>query len=207
MKHALGIHASAALLLAACGGCTARPADPAPPAAAAPGDVGGFAEPGKGIAVRPVAGTHLAHDFKRSYLTLDAWKLYPAPGSAGTPLVAVVVNGSNEVTSAEMRIGRSTTAADITACRVPPAQASGAAAPVVVGGVAFAHFKTSDAAMSHYVSADSYRAVRDGACYAIDLIVAGTRPEVYDPPRTPPFSQAAADKALAAALAAVYWQR
>jgi len=59
--------------------------------------------------------------------------------------------------------------------------------------------------MSHYVSAGSYRAVHNGACYAIDLVVAGTRPDVYDPPRTPPFSQQEAASRLAEALKAVYW--
>jgi anthranilate synthase component 1/para-aminobenzoate synthetase len=64
---------------------------------------------------------------------------------------------------------------------------------------------SDDAAMSHYLSADSYRVVQGGACYAVDLIIAGTRPEVYDPPRTPPFTAQQAKAALAAMLAAVHW--
>jgi hypothetical protein len=177
------------------------------PAASVPGaPVGdGFAEPAPGIAVRAVPGTHVEHDFKRSYLTLDAWKLYPAADSIGTPLVAVVMDGSNEVTSAEMRIGRSDTAADIAACLVAPDGATGPSDTAEIGGVRFTHFTASDAAMSHYVSAESYRAVNNGACYAIDLIVAGTRPDVYDPPRTPPFTNDVAQQRLAAALAAVHW--
>ncbi|MEG2806023.1 hypothetical protein [Stenotrophomonas sp.] len=215
MNHPLATPVLAAVLVLATGGCTASPAgtgaaDAAPASRAgkaAPEAGDAFAEPGHGIAVRPVAGTHLAHDFKRSYLALDAWKLYPAPDSRGTPLVAVVVDGSNAVTSAEMRIGRSDHAADVAACLTPSDEASGPGDTVAIGGVPFTHFKAADAAMSHYLSADSYRAVHAGACYAIDLIVSGTRPEVYDPPRTPPFSQDAARGTLAKALAAVHWQR
>lgn len=173
----------------------------APPAQAADA----FAESAPGIAVRPVAGTTVHRDFKRSYLAMDAWTLYPAEGSTGRPLVALVLDDSNAVTSAEMRIGRSDSAADVKACTTPPADAAGKADTVDVGGVRTTHFSSSDAAMSHYLSADSYRVVQGGACYAIDLIIAGTRPEVYDPPRTPPFTAQQAKAALASMLAAVHW--
>lgn len=164
-----------------------------------------FAESAPGIAVRPVASTTVHRDFKRSYLAMDAWTLYPAEGSTGRPLVALVLDGSNAVTSAEMRIGRSDSAADVKACTTPPADAAGKADTVDVGGVRTTHFSSSDAAMSHYLSADSYHVVQGGACYAIDLIIAGTRPEVYDPPRTPPFTAQQAKAALASMLAAVHW--
>lgn len=156
----------------------------APPAQAADA----FAEPAPGIAVRPVAGTTVHRDFKRSYLAMDAWTLYPAEGSTGRPLAALVLDGSNDITSAEMRIGRSDSDADVKACTTPPPDAAGRADTADVNGVRTTHFSSSDAAMSHYLSADSYRVVQGGACYAIDLIIAGTRPEVYDPPRTPPFT-------------------
>lgn len=177
----------------------------ADPAASPAKAADAFAEPPLGIAVRPVAGTTIHRDFKRSYLAMDAWTLYPAEGSTGRPLVALVLDGSNAVTSAEMRIGRSDSAADVKACTTPPADAAGKADTVDVGGVRTTHFSSSDAAMSHYLSADSYRVVQGGACYAIDLIIAGTRPEVYDPPRTPPFTAQQAKAALASMLAAVHW--
>jgi len=220
MNHLLGISMLAVALAAMTGGCTGTPAGTTgtgPEAATGTGTAtaahadaaagaDAYAEPGRGIAVRRVPGTHVVRDFKRSYLALDAWKLYPAAGSVGTPLVAVVLDGSNAVTSAEMRVGRSDAAADVQDCQVPPDEAMGPVDTVEVGGVPFAHVTLGDAAMSHYLSADSYRAVHGGACYAIDLIIAGTRPDVYDPPRTPPFSKDAATKVLAAALAAVHWQ-
>lgn len=223
MKQAVRFPVLGAALAAMVSACSPQPAavvseSSSARAATAPHATAGPAKPVTGkaardgvgespaeIAVRPVPGTHVAHDFKRGYLTLDAWKLYPPAGSTGKPLVAVVVDGSNEVTSAEMRIGRSDTAADISACAAAPDEATGPSDTAVIDGVRFTHFTASDAAMSHYVSAESYRAVHDGACYAIDLIIAGTRPEVYYPPRTPPFTNDAAKQRLTAALAAVHW--
>ncbi len=54
--------------------------------------------------------------------------------------------------------------------------------------------------MSHYLNVEGYRTVHAGRCYAIDLLLTGTRPEVYDPPATPPFTQTAAKQRLHQAL-------
>jgi hypothetical protein len=164
-----------------------------------------FSEAPPGIALAAVPGMELRRDFTRSYLSLDGWKLFDASGSTGSPLAALVLDGSNEVTAAELRVGRSDDAGAVADCLTPPGEATGPADTVDIGGVSFTHFPVGDAAMSHYVSADSYRAVQHGRCYAIDLVVAGTRPEVYDPPRTPPFSTEDARDKLAAALKAVRW--
>jgi len=187
----------------------AKATDPVPAAAAAERPSPVYEEAKPGIAVGPVAGGRGALDFQRDYLASPSWKLFAPPDSKGTPLVALVLEGSDRVTAGELRIGRSAEAMQITSCLEPPAEATGPAAPATVdiGGVPFTHFTVGDAAMSHYVNAESYRAVHDGACYAIDLVVAGTRPEVYDPPRTPPFSQQEAAARLAEALKAVYWTR
>lgn len=174
-----------------------------PPAAPAPA----FVEPAPGIALDAVPGMQLRRDFTRTYLALDGWMLFAAPGSTGTPLAALVLDGSNEVTAAELRLGRSDEAAAVKQCLELPAEATGPASTVQIDGMPFTHFSAGDAAMSHYVSAESYRAVRNGRCYAIDLMVAGTRPEVYDPPRTPPFSNEEAQQKLQAALQAVRWLR
>jgi len=166
-----------------------------------------YQEGASGVAVGPVAGTRVAHDFQRDYLASPAWKLFAPPDSVGTPLVALVLDGSDRLTAGELRIGRSDNAAAIKSCLEMPAEATGpaVAATVDIGGVPFTHFTVGDAAMSHYVNAESYRAVHDGGCYAIDLVVAGTRPEVYDPPPTPPFAQEEAASRLAEALKTVYW--
>ncbi len=164
-----------------------------------------FSETPPGIALGAVPGMELRRDFTRSYLTLDGWKLFDASGSKGSPLAALVLDGSNEVTAAELRLGRSDDAGAIADCLTPPAEATGPVDTVDVGGVSFTHFPVGDAAMSHYVSADSYRAVQHGRCYAIDLVVAGTRPEVYDPPREPPFSNELAKQKLREALDSIHW--
>jgi hypothetical protein len=166
-----------------------------------------FAEDAPGIALDAVPGMQVRRDFSRSYLALDSWKLFAEPDSKGMPLAALVLEGSNEVTAAELRLGRSDDADAVKRCLDLPAEATGKADTVQIGGVPFTHFSAGDAAMSHYVSAESYRAVQDGRCYAIDLVVAGTRPEVYDPPKVPPFSNEEAKEKLAAALKAVRWLR
>lgn len=185
----------------------AKAADPGPAAATAGRPSPVYQDAAPGIAVGPVVGTRVARDFQRDYLASPTWKLFAPPDSVGMPLVALVLEGSDRVTAGELRIGRSDNAASVRTCLDTPAEASGpaASAPVDIGGVPFTHFTVGDAAMSHYVSAESYRAVHHGSCYAIDLVVAGTRAEVYDPPRTPPFTQQEAATRLADALTAVYW--
>lgn len=166
-----------------------------------------YAEPGAGVAIAPVAGMRVAQDFKRDYLASPNWKLFAEPDSTGAPLAALVMDGSNKITAAELRIGSSDDAAAMKECLLPPAEATGAGTPatVEIDGVPFTHFSVGDAAMSHYVNAESYRAVREGTCYAVDLVIAGTRPDVYDPPALPPFTQEAAKAKLQEALKAVYW--
>jgi len=166
-----------------------------------------YAESRPGIAVRPVANAQVEDNFKRSYLALASWKLFAPQDSLGMPLAAVVLDGSNEVTAAEMRIGRSDEETAVRDCMVLPAEATGPARNITVGGIAFIHYPAGDAAMSHYVQADSYRGRLGERCYAIDLLVSGTRPEVYDPPRQPPFSNEVAMARLEKALQAVYWQQ
>lgn len=187
----------------------AKAADPGPASTTAGHPSPLYQEEGSDIAVGPVAGARVEQDFQRDYLASPTWKLFASPDSVGTPLVALVLEGSDRVTAGELRIGRSEDAAAVNACLELPAEATGPAATTTVdiGGVPFTHFTVGDAAMSHYVNAESYRAVRDGSCYAIDLVVAGIRPEVYDPPKVPPFTQADAASRLAEALKAVYWVR
>jgi hypothetical protein len=170
------------------------------PAVAAPV----FEDARLGLAVQPVPGMQPRAGFRRDYLAADAWKADAGPDSHGSPLFALVLDGSNEVTAAELRIGRSDAADAVAGCTDVPGHARPAGGDMVeVDGVPFRHFFFSDAAMSHYLEVEAYRAVRDGQCLAIDLLVAGTRPEVYDPPRQPPFDAAAAKAKLRDALAAI----
>ena len=76
-----------------------------------------------------------------------------------------------------------------------------------IGGADFVRFPAADAGMSHYLQVEAYRAVHDGRCYAIDLRIAGTRPEVYDPPARPPFDPAQALQRLLGWLAGFRFTR
>ena len=158
-----------------------------------------------GLQVPAPAGMHWQQGFHTHYLMPAGWALFVPAGQAGTPLAALLLDGSNEITAAELRVGRSDDAQALATCTQPPAEAQGAPEPVVLAGVDFVHFHAGDAAMSHYLQVDAYRGVHHGQCVAIDLVVSGTRPEVYDPPRQPPFAVDAAQARLREALSGVRW--
>lgn len=203
------------LVLAVLTACQRTPTEPSPatapatsqPVAPTPERVAfrpQFADDAAGIAVLPVADFELHHDFARGYFGSDEWKAFAGPDSSGKPLVALVLQDSNDVTAAEMRIGVSQQASALADCLRPADSAETVQTDEVrIDGQAFQHFQTGDAGMSHYANVDAYRAVRNGHCIAIDLWLVGTRPEVYDPPRQPPFDAATAKAKLQEALAAV----
>lgn len=179
-------------------------ADPSPPAATREAPHFQFSDEDTGIALAPTPGFALRRDFARDDLSGGEWKTSAAPGVRGEPLVALVLDGSDEVTAAELRIGTSEDSHAVVTCLEPPAGAvDGDPDEVRVDGQPFRHFRADDAAMSHYRSVEAYRSVRNGRCIAIDLLVAGTRPEVYDPPRVPPFGRDEAHARLREALGAV----
>lgn len=108
-------------------------------------------------------------------------------------MVALVLPGSNQVTAAELRIGVSRQPDALRTCiDLPAALRPGTQGQTIISGVTFTTFEAGDAAMSHYLTTRSYRAVHHTTCYAMDVLVFGTNPEVYDPPATPPFTKAQA---------------
>lgn len=199
---------AAATLLAACApGDNAdnahAQATRAPPAARTSGtDTPTYRDATWRFSIDPPPGWAIHHDFESSYLANGAWKTYADPQSQGTPVVALVVPGSDRITNAEIRIGVSKSAAEVSHCTAPPeAVRPGSLTREVIGGVGFVAFAASDAAMSHYLGVHSYRAVHGGACYAIDLLVYGVNPQVFDPPATPPFSREQAFTRMQSVLA------
>ena len=179
-------------------------ADPAPPVTGREAPQFQFSDDEIGIAIAPTPGFTLKRNFTRDYLSGGEWKTFAAPDVRGEPLVALVLDGSDKITAAELRVGTSTDSHAVVTCLDPPEGASTEAPDEVrIDGQPFRHFRAGDAAMSHYRSVDAYRHVRNERCIAIDLLVAGTRPEVYDPPATPPFDEATARTRLQDALAAV----
>lgn len=159
-----------------------------------------------GFAITVPHDMHVRRDFQRNYLANGAWKSFAADDSHGSPLLALVLDGSNAITAAELRIGAGDDADARAHCLDAPSSGVPAqASQVVIAGVPFIRFHAADAAMSHYLDVDAYRAIHAGRCYAIDLLLTGTRPEVYDPPATPPFAQDAAGQRLREALAGFHF--
>lgn len=147
-------------------------------------------------------------DFRSSYLANGAWKTFAAPDSQGEPVLSLTMPGSNRVTDAEIRIGASRDPGEVQRCTAQPsAAAAGSVSTRRIDGIAFTTFRAGDAAMSHHLNVHAYRVVRDGACYAIDLLVFGVNPRVYDPPVKPPFSDAHAFDAMRAVVRTFRFER
>lgn len=150
-----------------------------------------------GVRIDVPPGWTVRHEFRSGYLANNAWKSFAAPDADGEPVVALIMPGSNAITDAEIRIGASRNAREVHRCTTPPsAVRPGSVAARSVNGITFTTFDAADAAMSHHLTVHAWRAVHHGACYAIDLLVFGANPEVYDPPATPPFDDAQAFDAM-----------
>jgi hypothetical protein len=203
MKKTAPLALAAALTLLC--GCRQNPSPASDPATAAstPITAAGpiYSDSRQGFAIAIPTGMQLRHDFRRSYLGGASWKAFAGPDDHGTPAVALVLDGSNRITAAELRIGIGTGSGALAHCRdLPASGAAPASDTTTLAGAPAIHFHAADAAMSHYLDVDSYRVVHAGRCYAIDLLLTGTRPEVYDPPATPPFARADAQRQLHEAL-------
>lgn len=143
----------------------------------------------------------VTHDFQASTFEQGAWKAYASDKGSGKPVLALVLKGSNDVTTAALRIGVGSSPDAIEHCDDAPASGSTArAGAVTIAGETFQHFSAGNAGMSHYQNVESYRAVHTGRCYAIDLIVSGVNPKVFSPPRRAPFSRDQALQQLDAVL-------
>jgi hypothetical protein len=176
---------------------TATDASPAAPAAPA----GTFTSDAWNFRIDVPPGWTVRRDFRSSYLANGAWKSFASPASHGQPVLALTMPGSDKITDAEIRIGASRDARELHDCATPPsAVRPGSVETRTIGGVGFTTFEAADAAMSHHLEVHAYRTVRNGACYAIDLLVFGVNPAVYDPPATPPFSDAHAFAAMRGVL-------
>lgn len=175
----------------------AAPLDASAPVPGASSPVQRYINTGWGFRIDLPDGWSTSEGFKNSYLANDSWKTFAPPDSQGTPIVALVMPGSNSVTDAEIRIGASNAPGAVANCMQPPQSAQpGNVSLHEIQGVQFTAFKAADAAMSHHLKVHAYRALHNGACYAIDLVVFGTNPMVYSPPATPPFSDAEAFAAM-----------
>lgn len=139
-----------------------------------------------------------------AYALSSNWRLDMRPNEPGRLVAGWVLRGSNEVTAARLRFGVSGDGKSFEHC-LKPGGGGLATNQVMIGGRPFTHYQLQDAGMSHYLHAEAYRSRYQGRCYAIDLIINGTNPEVYDPPRTPPFTRAQAQAQLHQLLLRVEW--
>jgi hypothetical protein len=150
-----------------------------------------------GFAITYPAALEARASFEGSYLQDGEWKAFAGPDEGeGTPVLALVMPGSDRIAAGVLRIGQSREAAGLASCTKVPSAFVDSAGRAVIDGVAFTTLDGADAAMSHHLATRSYRTVHDGACYAIDVIVTGTNPQVYDPPAIPPFTEADASAVL-----------
>jgi hypothetical protein len=106
----------------------------------------------------------------------------------GVPVVAIPVyridNNKDGVATgkpfplyydAEVRVGVSADATEVKNCLAnDPGFTSQKTEDVTIDGVAFKKFSFQDAAMMQYVEGNSYRAVHNGKCYAIEQVRAGS---------------------------------
>ena len=130
--------------------------------------------------------------FSSSYLLPDYWNIYAREGT-GDQVVDIVYPNSNNILSAEVRIGGSTEPIGVGSCF--DFDSNFATSTIMINGVRFVRSTAADAAMSHFSSVKSFRILHNGACIAIDEVIYGTNPDVYSPPATVPF-----DKTLAGAI-------
>ncbi|MBS7455528.1 hypothetical protein [Coralloluteibacterium stylophorae] len=181
---------TALVLILAASGCR-HAAEDAPRAAtstATAPDTVTFAQ--DGISLEHPPGVRIEHRFDGGYFGPGRWKAYAPDDVPGQPLVALVLPGSDDITRAELRIGSSRDNRALATCgESPDAAMPQTRADVAINGIDFVRFDAGDSGMNHYRFVRAYRTVRDRVCYAIDLVVAGTNPEVYEPPRAAPFSR------------------
>lgn len=203
MKNFAALGAVTALLATACAPSPVAPKVPAPiSTTAAPSSDHTHVDTSLGFSLAIPKGMTWTGDFQRSYLDAGSWKSFATPDSRGIAAAALVLDGSDKITAAELRVGVSRDAAAVAACiEIPDSGVASHTDAVTLDGTSFVHFHAGDAAMSHYLQVEGYRAVHDGRCYAIDLWISGTRPDVYDPPATVPFERDDALRRLHAALA------
>lgn len=188
-RHAFGVARllMATAIVAFCG-CAAHVSGPA--VSQPHGTDSVFVSRDYGFRLPYPATLDLHQGFRASYLANDDWKTYAGPNAMGQAVASLVLPASNAVTSAELRIGVSQDATALRDCKQLPAAAlADSEQQVRIDGVVFTTFRARDAGMSHYLLVQAYRTIHDSRCYAIDVLVYGTNPQVYEPPRTPPFTR------------------
>lgn len=189
---------AAALLLVGCGPTSESGSQTADPGQAR------FHSQHYGLAFDYPGKLTVRHDFQSGYFPGERWNPDAPDDVPGDMLLALRLPASNEVTKGILRLGASDAPVARQHCTLSQSAVAslprGESGQTRIDGVTFQRVTRSDAGMNHYRRMHSYRAVQDGHCIAIDIIVAGTNPQVYEPPRSAPFSSDAAFQRLTALL-------
>lgn len=140
----------------------------------------------------------VSESFKNTHL-LSTWSV--SSDLPGTPLIEILSYTRASETSypryydALVRVGVSRDQAAARTC-IEPHNGEVAADERTIGDVVWSGFSYGDAGMMKYVRATSYRTVHNGACYALEEIVAGS--SYRDEPQADDLSDEALQKEEAA---------
>lgn len=116
-----------------------------------------------------------------SYHLPHAWRMHALPESIGAPVVSFITyrvqheHAYPRYYYALVRIGVSTNLKEVSRCtEADTSSGEESVGETMFGDTPFSTFRFEDAAMMQYVKGTSYRAVHEGACYAIETIVTGS---------------------------------
>lgn len=119
--------------------------------------------------------------FEAEYHVGTAWRAQALPQGSGTPIVSFIVTDiTNEASypryyTAQVRVGVSNDPLELRQCEeVQQEQGEVKLADTSINGISFKTFSFADAGMMQYVKGVSYRTLREGTCYAVERIAAGS---------------------------------
>lgn len=135
-----------------------------------------------------------------SYLLPDSWSALDDGTGSGTKLASFILQGSNEIISAGIRIGASSGSNEVQNCQQGPSYATSVMRTQEINGVTVAIIDLSDAAMNKYRSVSSYRVVKGNTCLVFDTFVSGSNADVYENPPSPAFTKEEAFEKLQATM-------
>lgn len=112
--------------------------------------------------------------FESSYMQQGLWKTYARAGPPGQAVVALVLEGSVPASHAALRIGVSRNGKALATCEQPSFGTSRASFHTTqLDSIDFVAFTAGGVGAGNFMTVRSYRAVHNGACYAIDLLLFG----------------------------------
>lgn len=128
-----------------------------------------------------------------SYLLSVNWSVVEA-NNKGSVVYQLVLPKSNDILTAEIRVGASDIGSNMTECLSPKENYTSTLE--IINNREYTVFSGQDAGLGHFAFTKSYRAVVDDTCFAIEKIIYGVRGENFDPPRQAPYTVETAELEL-----------